>query len=116
MEPTGEQIQMSPAPQDEKSIGPAIGVIIIILALVLGGLYFWGQTETNRTQNKSQNIEGQEASADAQAEIQLLQSQGESDDLDSIEADLNNTDFSGLGSEMNSIETESEGSGQIELE
>jgi len=112
MEPTGEQIQMSPAPQDEKSIGPAIGVIIIILALVLGGLYFWGQTETNRTQN----IEGQEASADAQAEIQLLQSQGESDDLDSIEADLNNTDFSGLGSEMNSIETESEGSGQIELE
>lgn len=28
---------------ETKPVGPAIGVIIIVLVVVLGGLYFWGQ-------------------------------------------------------------------------
>lgn len=112
MEPTGEQNTMSPAPQGDKSIGPAIGVIIIILVVLLGGLYFWSQQSS--TQNPAYNVQDDGASAQVQAEIDMLQSQSSSDDLDSIEADLSSSDFSNLGSELDSIEAESSGGAQVE--
>lgn len=39
-------------PQD-RSIGPAVGIIIIIVIMVVGALYFWGehQSEVAQTQN-----------------------------------------------------------------
>ncbi len=114
MEPTGEQNAVSPAPQNDKSAGPAIGIIIIILVVMLGGLYFWSQKTEVKRMNEIENAQIQEESMRAQAELEMLQTQGSGDDLDSIEADLNNTDFSNLGSEIDNIEAESSGEAQLE--
>ncbi len=32
----------APAPHDKKPAGPIVGVIIIVLLLIFGALYFWG--------------------------------------------------------------------------
>jgi len=34
---------MEHRPNKDNSVGPMVGVIIIVLILVLGGLYFWGE-------------------------------------------------------------------------
>lgn len=82
-----------------KSIGPIIGIIIIILIMILGGLYFWGQ-RVERT--RINQLEGGETS-DA---LSALPTQSGSDDVSSIEADLSAASFDSLGSEMNSVEAE----------
>lgn len=80
-------------PVEPKSTGPVIGIVIIILIIVLGGLYFWGQRADQNIMEETQN-----------AELEMTQS--ESDDLTSIEADLNSADFDGLGAEVEVIEAE----------
>ncbi|HYF10186.1 MAG TPA: hypothetical protein VD967_01095 [Candidatus Paceibacterota bacterium] len=34
---------MDHQPNKDNSVGPLIGIVIILLILVLGGLYFWGE-------------------------------------------------------------------------
>jgi uncharacterized protein HemX len=43
----------TPTPNEDKSVGPTIGVILIVLVIILGGLYFWGQriSQQQQTQN-----------------------------------------------------------------
>ncbi len=72
----------------EGSVGPVIGTIIILAVILLGGLYFW----SNRNQLQNANTQGQ-----TQDE---LNAQSNSDDLDSIQTDLNSTDYN-VDSELN---------------
>lgn len=49
---------MEHRPDPENSVGPLVGIIIIVLILVLGGLYFWGerlnaQRELHRTKSSA---------------------------------------------------------------
>ena len=88
-------------PTEEKALGPAIGVIIIILVLVLGGLYFWGER-----MNKGAAVVTPQATEEPKpqdAEMQKLQQQSSSDEVGSIEADLQATDVSKLGTETAEI-------------
>jgi uncharacterized protein HemX len=39
-----------PTHEEDKSVGPAIGVVLIVLIIVLGGLYFWGQRVSQQQQ------------------------------------------------------------------
>ena len=86
--------------ENQKSIGPAIGIIIIIAIIVIGGLYFWSQRQkqniTPRTPAESQNDE---------YETQL-QTQGSSDELGPIEADARATSFNEIGGEVDTAERE----------
>lgn len=50
MEPNSFEQKQPNSPQDG-SIGPAIGIVIIILVVVVGSLYFWSQR-----MNKNQNV------------------------------------------------------------
>lgn len=104
MEPQSQN-PMSPAPQmpTDKSVGPAIGIIIIIIIIVLGGLYFWGQRVNNQPALQSQN-----ENVTPGADINELQNQSSSDDVSSIEADLKATNFDSLGTEVNSIDAETQ--------
>jgi|SRR3989344_5416725 len=92
----------SPPQQDgDKSAGPVIGTIIIILLIILGGLYFWGQRVNDRgAQTEDFVTPG--------ADIESLETQGTSDDVTSIEADLNTTNLDDLGTEVDYIEGEAE--------
>ncbi len=60
MEPQKEtpttQNSFNPKPEEEKSIGSTIGIIIIILIIILGGLYFLGQRVDRETKNPDELI------------------------------------------------------------
>lgn len=78
------------------STGPAIGIILIIAIIVIGGLYFWSQREKN---NSVENGTQQDQTT------QELQKQSSSDDVNSIEADLQATNLNNLGTEVDSAES-----------
>ncbi|MBX4198861.1 hypothetical protein KW800_01105 [Candidatus Parcubacteria bacterium] len=81
-------------PSNENSVGPVVGVIIILAVIVLGGLYFWG-TRDNATDGVNQNVatpSGDSASA--------IETQSSSDDTSSIQTDLDNTNTN-LDTELN---------------
>ena len=77
-------------PSQKKPIGPVIGIIIIVLILILGGLYFWGE-KLNLNNGYQQTTE---ETSDAQTD--QLNEQSSSDNLSAIEADLKNTDTANL--------------------
>ncbi len=88
-----------PAPQPEKkedhsSIGAVIGIIIVIIVLILGGLYFWGAQLNENGYDPSQD-----------QEVQDLQSTSDSDELDAIEADLEE-DFATLDKDLQEFDQE----------
>ena len=82
-------------------------IIVIIVVIVLGGLYFWGQriekqkeistpvtpTETTVADQPATNSQSSDAT------VQVMQKQSSSDDLTSIQTDLNATNMSTLGTE-----------------
>lgn len=81
----------SPAPE-KKAFGPLIGIVIVIVALVIGAFYFWGQ----KASQESSSADG------ASFEIAAV---SEGDDLESIEQDLSvdpsaEFDFSDLEAEL----------------
>ncbi len=98
--------------------GIVLGVLIVLLAIVLGGLYMWSQTftaETNPTQTFVQSTTEQNdkpENTDAETNVSTPQPSNNSDELSAIENDLDNTNFDSLDAEMTSIEAELEASSQ----
>lgn len=87
--------------ENKSSIGSIIGTIVIIAIIILGGLYFWGKRveEAKIRQNLVTDTTPQQTST--LSEAATIKSVTNSDDLDSIEADLNNTKLDNLGAEVN---------------
>ena len=67
------------------SAGPIIAVIVILAIIVLAGLYFWGQRMNGENMMYGDNVE----------------TQSQSDDPNSIEADLNSTNVDNVDAEVN---------------
>ncbi len=83
---------------NKKSHGALIGSIIIVVILIIGGIYVFKMTK--KSYEAQQDIQ---AVQDLQAEdevVQNLQEQSSSDDLDSIDSDLNATEFDSLDSDI----------------
>ncbi len=80
--------QMPPMPkiEEHKSSGPLISVVVILILIIIGGLYFLKQ----RADQKSAipNIDNMQQTDSVTAS---LKTQSSSDDLNSINADLKNT-------------------------
>lgn len=74
--------------QAKKSVAPLVAVIIILALIIVGGLYFLKQRSTQETYVPP--VEQTDGIMEA------LKKQGSSDDLNSIEADLNGTDLNNL--------------------
>jgi FlaG/FlaF family flagellin (archaellin) len=83
----------------EGSVGPVIATIIILVVVVLGGLYFWGQ----RTPSESNDIYGNPVSTQSESttDTSAIDTQSNSNNPASIDADLKSTDIDGLGAEIN---------------
>lgn len=109
MEPQNQDPMMNTTPptQGEKSVGPAIGIIIIIAVIVIGGLYFWGQRATTKSNETNTTETG--ATVQDDQNIIDLKNQSSSDEIDSIQADLEATDLDQLGSGVDSIEASASG-------
>ena len=104
--PTQEEASSSGQTQ-QKSMGPMLGIVIIVVLLVLGGFYFWG----TQIKDKSQVQENAEVTAEDIANqedtaLENLNTQSTSDEIDDIEADLDATDLESLDSELDAIDQE----------
>ncbi len=88
---------------EKSSIGSIIGTIIIIAVIILGGLYFWGKRieESKAKEKLLQESAQQTPQVSEQTESAKIKAVSGSDDLNSIEADLNSTNLNGLDSELN---------------
>lgn len=83
---------------EKKSVGPLIAVIVILVLIVVGGLYF-----LNERASLNQSVPGIETN-----DVGSLEQQGSSDDLGSIEADLNATDLNLLDTSSMEAEVQTE--------
>ena len=97
--------------QEHRSVshtGPILGILIIVLVLILGGLYLWGaevqEQEEVVTPRQIENNEPETVRATADAEI--LDVVSPSNELQAIEADLESTDLDSLDKELNEIDNE----------
>lgn len=90
--------------QKDSTVGPLIGSIVIILIVIVGGLYFWGALVTS----KKSEIENQEILQEQTNTVEIEQAakQSSSDEVDSIEADLQATNIDELDSGIADIEKE----------
>ncbi len=88
---------MSP---EKKSYGPLIAVIIILALVVIGGLYFLGQRMSGDP------YANMDTETTADENVEALNSQSDSDETASIEADLKATNVDGLDQGAAAIESE----------
>ena len=85
--------------QNKNGIGGIIGIVVIISIIILGGLYFWGK-RIEESRLKQELVSGNvQTSMQEQNEASVIRSVSSSDDLGSIEADLNQTNLDNLGAE-----------------
>ncbi len=91
--------QMPPMPSqmEKKSVGPLIAVIVILALIIIGGLYFLKE-------RSSQPIYTPTPAGDGITES--LNTQSTSDELNSIEADLNAIDLNNLDQGAAAVEAE----------
>jgi hypothetical protein len=93
--------QMPPMQSDlnnKKSMGPLIAVIIILALIIVGGLYFLKERSSQKIYvPPAQTTDGITDS---------LNKQDTSDDLNSIEADLNATDINNLDQGAAAVEAD----------
>ncbi len=99
-------------------LGAILGVLIVILVLILGGLYIWGNTMMNNIDEMpmeetsiqrptpEENNEPESNTADAQ--IQALETVSTSNEIEAIEADIESTELDSLDAELNAIDSELE--------
>ena len=78
-------------PQNKSGVGSIIGTIIIIAIIILGGLYFWGK-RIEESKMKQDLISSDSSQTGLEATS--------SDNLSSIETDLNSNDINGLGAAL----------------
>ncbi|HBD24666.1 MAG: hypothetical protein A2566_02990 [Candidatus Zambryskibacteria bacterium RIFOXYD1_FULL_40_13] len=87
--------------ENKSSVGSIIGTIIIIAIIILGGLYFWGKRIEENKAKENLITTFSEPSTNS-SEANAISSVTAEDDLNSIEADLNATNFDNLDAELNS--------------
>lgn len=93
---------MPPTPEKKSHFGAISGIVIIVVILALGGLYLWGKELNNQEPATPESaVVNNEAAVDSST--QALETQGTSDNIGDIEADLNNTNLENLDADLLSI-------------
>jgi len=95
MEPQNQSVP--PLPKKEGGFGSIIGIIIIIILLALGAMYYFTDGIDQIQKNDSMSAED---------EAMMLSEQSSSTNLADIEADVNATDLSGLDEASADFESE----------
>lgn len=83
----------------KSSIGGVIGTIIILSLIILGGLYFWGK-RIEESKAKRQLINDNIPEQTVTSDKTTIKEVGASDDLNTIEAELNATNLDNLDAEL----------------
>ncbi len=99
------------APQRRGGWGPMFGIFIIVLLLIVGALYFWGEKlskqQSAQPQQSGQTQPQQQTQPQSTGDTATdsLLSLSSSDNLSMIEADLNATDLATLDSGASTMDT-----------
>ncbi len=80
--------------QNKSGVGGIIATIIIIAIIILGGLYFWGK-RVEEAKLKQDMVSDNTPQSSGQ-----VTNNTSSDDLNTIDADLQSTQTANLGTEM----------------
>lgn len=88
--------------QEQQGAGPLIGIIIIVLILVLGGIYYAGKTEAPEAEGPS----AADILDESDPLSEELQDVGTSDEIADIESDLLDTNLQNIDAELGDIEAE----------
>lgn len=87
--------------KNPESVGPVLGIVIIIAILVVGGIFAF----TNRL-NTANTPTADQIDNTPDTTTETLSTQGTSTNLNSIEVDAKATNLDGLDSELDSIQKE----------
>lgn len=74
------------------SIGPVVGIIVILVIIILGGLYFWNQRSVDNTATTK---------TETATALDAINAQSTADDTAAIETDLNSTQIENLDAQLN---------------
>lgn len=102
MDPQNQQMPVMPDTQ-KKPIGPIIGLIVILALILLGGIYFYS-TSTYPALDENINTESTGDLEEEPVDNAAIESQSSSDDVTSIEADLEATNLDSLDGDFNEIQ------------
>lgn len=94
---------MMPPAEEKSHFGAISGIVIIVVILILGGLYFWGKELNNEASTPAENTMTNGAAAVMDESTKVLETQGTSDNISDIEADLNSTNLENLDADLQSI-------------
>lgn len=88
--------------------GPALGIGIILVALLIGGLYLWGSmlAPEDLEPLPPERINNEPETTRANADVQILDTMSSSDEITTIEADLGSTQLESLDTELEAMESE----------
>jgi hypothetical protein len=90
--------------QKNGTVGPIVGSIIVILLIIIGGLYYMGSMILSKKAQIEERKSLEEQTITIQVEETVKQS--DSDDVQSIEADLGSTNIDSLDQRLSDIEKE----------
>ncbi len=93
----------TPIKNHDGGAGPVIGIIVIALIIILGGAYYLLEIAPVVQQESLPSLE--EARTSTDPAIQAAFSQGTSDEIADIGADLESTNFSSIDTELSGIDT-----------
>lgn len=88
--------------ENQSAVGPVAGLVIIVIVMIVGAVYFVQTTKQTITE-RAQTADEIRNSIDPQTES--LRSVGSSDEIESIADDANLTDLTDLLPEIGSIES-----------
>lgn len=97
--------------------GPLLLVLAVLLAIILGGMYYWFnsmQTATPSTvtpapvERPTAEENNEPESTTAEAQVEQLNTVSPSDEIEAIEADIEATDLDSLDAELEAIDAELE--------
>jgi hypothetical protein len=89
-------------------LGLILGILILALALILGGLFFWGSMINEQAEPTPEPVivNNEPETPRAVADQQLFETLSPSDELDAIDADLSSTNLESLDTDIAAIDAE----------
>ena len=105
---SAEEKSLSFTERHHGHLGPMLGALILLVVIILGGLYLWGQSlvKTDPAFQERVIINDEPETPRAIADTKILETLSPSDDLGAIEADLNSTNLDSIDADMTTIDAE----------
>ena len=99
---SNENGQNGQSEKKEHPVGPTIGLILILVLILMGGIYFW-TSRTGYAPGLNGNTDSTNGTSNTETSTEEINQQSSSDEAGSIETDLNafgEADIEGLDSSI----------------